>query len=171
MTTKKKTTKKSKSTAADKTKDDIVSFLKEMDSHRTEGSNSVNFYTINTEVTLKAPLDNCSYVVYVSKCLCEEFESKEKFVSHLKSEGYIQETIDHRLACGDLYKEGRIKVRKNKLMFLLRSEAEQHLKDHPHWYSKDALVVEDQTFPAPRQTTFFRDLCKHFKVSVYCGRS
>ena len=46
----------------------------------------------------------------------------------------------------------------NKNMFLLKSEAEEHLKLNHYHYSKDAFVYCEHAWRAPRQEKFFQEL-------------
>lgn len=57
---------------------------------------------------------------------------------------------------GHIFSEKRTWVNKN--MFLLKSEAEQHLKANQHHYSKDAHVYCLHAWRAPRQAAFFKSL-------------
>lgn len=121
--------------------------------HRTEGDRFVFVFdtdVVETANTLTALFKKIKADVYYKFPKDFDFEYCGEF------------EIDSFLECNEqatgIFAEKKKYVNKN--MFLLKSEAEQHLKVNHYHYSEDAFVYCKHAWRTPRQEKFFSELKK-----------
>jgi len=89
-----------------------------------------------------------------------EFEYPDHFDSSYISEADAEEFVDLNGKDTSCHIFAQKKEWEEKHMFLLSSEARQHLAANKHHYSKEAYVYCSHAWRAPRQDEFFNGLKK-----------